>query len=847
MARRQTDRQTLGIDGIEIPVSNLEKLLYPAGGVTKAHVIDYYVRVSKWLLPHLRDRPVTLKRYPDGVKGEHFYEKDAPSFTPEWVRTFPVPRRTGESDIRYIIIDNLATLVWAANLANIEIHPFLHRVPAIETPTSIAFDLDPGEGANIENCAEVAFLLKGIFDDLNLKSFAKVSGSKGIQIYVPLNSPVSYAVTQTFARALAQLLENQYPKLVVSEMAKIARTKKVFIDWSQNSDYKTTVGVYSLRAKRERPFVSAPVSWEELQHAKDLYFSPSEAIDRCEKLGDFWVPVLKLKQQLPDVFVSSVPKAARSRIAPKSLDTYRAKRNFGKTPEPAPEPPLRASGQGGRRRFVIQKHAASHLHYDFRLEMHGVLKSWAVPKGVPYTLEERRLAAATEDHPLEYFDFEGIIPKGQYGGGTVMVWDIGTYEVIEGNYYKGYLHLSLSGKKLKGEWLLVKDKGEAKNWRLTKFGKPIKAVSERKNDTSALTGRSMAQIAAEKDKEWQSNRSPAAVAPAHAKPGPAIDYAALPNAEMQFIEPMQAKLVAELPAGPQWQYEIKLDGYRALAIRTGDRVRLLSRRNNPLNSRFPTIATALEKLDAGTILDGELVALDENGLPSFNTLQNHQTAKTPILYYVFDVLASMGKSLLSVALEHRRDVLTAIAASLPDPIRLSGSLQADPADLIAAGKEQGLEGFIAKSSGSIYEPGRRTGAWVKYKIHKGQELIIGGYRVGTNGFDNLAVGYYEGPKLLFIAKVRNGFTPELRRKVAARFKGLETTVCPFANLPEPKSARRGEALTAEAMKAYRWLKPRLVAEIDFADWTDANHLRHSRFVGFRDDKDPKEVVREVER
>src|SRR4051794_25225004 len=182
---READKQSLHIDGIDVPVSNLEKVLYPTAGVTKTHVIDYYVRVSKWLLPHLRDRPVTLKRYPDGVQGEHFYEKDAPSFTPEWVRTFPVPRRTGESDINYIIVDNLATLVWAANLANLEIHAFLHRVPAIDTPTSIAFDLDPGEGASIENCAEVAFLLKGVFDDLNLKSFSKVSGSKGIQIYVP--------------------------------------------------------------------------------------------------------------------------------------------------------------------------------------------------------------------------------------------------------------------------------------------------------------------------------------------------------------------------------------------------------------------------------------------------------------------------------------------------------------------------------------------------------------------------------------------------------------------------------------------------------------------------------------
>jgi ATP-dependent DNA ligase len=239
--------------------------------------------------------------------------------------------------------------------------------------------------------------------------------------------------------------------------------------------------------------------------------------------------------------------------------------------------------------------------------------------------------------------------------------------------------------------------------------------------------------------------------------------------------------------------------------------------------------------------------LDANGRPSFNIVQNHQTATTLILYYVFDVLAYRGKSLLNVALEERHEVLKTIVFSLSDPIRLSGAVEAAPDDLIAAGKEQGLEGFIAKRRNSIDEPGRRSGAWVKFKIHKRQEIVIGGYRVGPNGFDNLAVGYYEGPKLMFLGKVRNGFTPELRRQVAARFKGLEWETCPFANLPEPKNARRGEALTAQAMKAYRWLKPRLVANIDFADWTEANHLRHSRFVGLRDDKDPKEVVREVER
>ena len=300
--------QQIRVDGKTLSVSNLEKALYPKAGFTKGQVIEYYARVSGYLLPHLKDRPVTMKRYPDGVRGKFFYEKDAPRYTPDWVRTFPVPRRGGGRPIRYILINDRATLVWCANLANLEIHPFLHRVPHIDRPSYAVFDLDPGEGSDILNCSEVAFLLKEVLDHLKLKSFAKVSGSKGIQVYVPLNTAVMYEQAQGFARTVAQFLEREHPNLVISEMAKAARTRKVFIDWSQNSDFKTTAGVYSLRAKRETPFVSMPVTWEELERArkerdsKSLDWQPEAALERLEKIGDLFAPVLKLKQRLPAEF-----------------------------------------------------------------------------------------------------------------------------------------------------------------------------------------------------------------------------------------------------------------------------------------------------------------------------------------------------------------------------------------------------------------------------------------------------------------------------------------------------------------------------------------------------------------
>ena len=498
-----------------IAVSNLDKVLYPAHKFTKADVINYYVHVSKYLLPHLRNRPVTLKRFPNGVFGDSFYEKDAPAFTPSWVKTIPVPRlETPGPDIRYIAINDLPTLVWVASLANLEIHPFLHRAPRLDRPTSMVFDCDPGEGANILACARVALMLRDVLGDLGLKSFAKVSGSKGLQVYVPLNSAITYDETQPLAKALAELLAQREPKLIVSAMAKRLRTKKVFIDWSQNAQHKTTVGVYSLRAKTYKPHVSVPVQWEELEAALEtrdveaLFFTPEQTIERLDKFGDLFKPALALKQTLPAEIRRHLTQARAPKAKhPDSLKTYEAKRDFRKTSEPKPAP--QRSRQGSRRRFVIQKHAASHLHYDFRLEMHDVLKSWSVPKGPPLKLDERRLAMPTEDHPIDYLDFEGIIPKGQYGGGTVMVWDIGTYELLDGNYYKGFLRVYLNGTKLKGEWTLqrfVDGKDERDKWRLIKTQRNTRAISKKRDDESALTKRTMREIATAADAQWQSNR-----------------------------------------------------------------------------------------------------------------------------------------------------------------------------------------------------------------------------------------------------------------------------------------------------------------------------------------------------
>lgn len=476
-----------------------EKVFFSGNGFRKGDVIAYYLKAAPFILPHLKNRPVTLIRFPDGAGGEHFYEKNAPRYRPKWLKTAPVRRSGDGGTIDYILINDVRSLAWCVNLAAIELHPFLHRAPKIHRPTLIAFDLDPGEGATILTCVDVAFWVKEVLDGLGLKSFPKVSGSKGVQVYVPLNNPAAtYAMTGGFAHAVADLLTQQHPDRVVSRMPKVLRKDKVLVDWSQNSEMKTTVCVYAMRAKRDEPFISVPVAWEELRKARkpeQLFFSPDEALARMKKLGDLFAPVQTLKQKLPKGF-SAAP----------ALSEYSRKRDFTRTAEPPPK--VERGPAGPERNFVIQKHAASHLHYDFRLEMDGTLKSWAVPKGLPYEPGVKRSAFAVEDHPLNYMRFEGTIPQGQYGGGTVMVWDIGTYRVTKGDYGSGRLHLELKGRKLKGAWRMFKIRSqEGKDvWLIEKEGGAMKPLTPRQEDASVLTRRSMARIAKDNDAQWDSSR-----------------------------------------------------------------------------------------------------------------------------------------------------------------------------------------------------------------------------------------------------------------------------------------------------------------------------------------------------
>ncbi|HZR78379.1 MAG TPA: non-homologous end-joining DNA ligase [Chthoniobacterales bacterium] len=575
------------------------------------------------------------------------------------------------------------------------------------------------------------------------------------------------------------------------------------------------------------------------------------------------------------------------------LKKYQQKRDFSKTAEPSGGKPLPKQVRGACR-FVIQKHDASRLHYDFRLQMEGVLKSWALPKGLPWAKGEKHLAVEVEDHPIDYEDFEGIIPQGQYGGGTVMVWDQGVYYVFGEQPVKslrdGRLHLVLAGEKAQGEWTLVRMRGrdgEKNTWLIIKTGNAVKPPSKKTEDQSVKTGRTMAQIANQRDAEWQSNRQVAAadsaasanskfkariqaalkkkaqgvnkngggraVAPQKsASPDANVDLALkkLPSARPRFIEPMKARLEENPPAHGDWLYELKFDGIRAITIKDGKRVSLISRNGNKLDKRFPEIADAVKELPVyECVLDGEAVALDQEGRSSFQLLQalEMEGRKAPLRFYVFDLLQLNGESLLDLPVEQRKQVLASVCEKVGDPIRYSGEITGDVKSLLAEVKRRGLEGLIGKQRGSKYEPGRRSGAWIKLKSLNEQEFVIGGYTPPAGSrkyFGAVLVGYCESGKLKFAGKVGTGFTEKSLSMLYKKFRAEERDDCPFVDLPSKQGGAWVQGITPSMMHKMHWVNPKFVAQVKFLEWTRDLKLRAPVFLGLRDDKDPRKVVRE---
>lgn len=556
-----------------------------------------------------------------------------------------------------------------------------------------------------------------------------------------------------------------------------------------------------------------------------------------------------------------------------ALTRYKQKRSFKDTPEPTGGKPSAKA-----LKFVIQKHDASRLHYDFRLEMEGVLKSWAVPKGPSTDPGIKRLAMMVEDHPFNYRDFEGVIPKGNYGAGTVIVWDEGTYTPIEEFKTKkeqekhllkqlkdGNLKIILKGKKLKGEFALVRTNGMGENsWLLIKHKDKFASKTDiTKKDKSVLSGKTIAKVAVSGNKIWESNRSktkPAArktgskktavkkVVPSKAaKKKLNIDLSSSPKSPFpKTASPMLATLVDKPFDETGWIYEIKWDGYRALAMCNKKEINLISRNNKSFNDKFYPVYEAVKAWGIYGIVDGEIAVINDKGVTNFGSLQNWRSeADGELIYYVFDILWLDGHDLTQLPLTERREILR---SQLPPEgiIRMSENFETSATAFMEAAGNIGLEGFIAKKADSIYVQGERTRNWLKIKLNKRHEVVIGGFTV-NNGtkkiFSSLLVGIHENGKFVYTGKIGTGFTEKMQKEMMKLFNPLVTKKVPFAEEPDYNKPSRFRPNPPHATVA--WLKPELVCEVSYAEVTSDGVMRHPSFEGMREDKKAKDVVREI--
>jgi bifunctional non-homologous end joining protein LigD len=558
------------------------------------------------------------------------------------------------------------------------------------------------------------------------------------------------------------------------------------------------------------------------------------------------------------------------------LTEYKKKRSFQKTPEPTG-----GSAKGNKLQFVIQKHDASRLHYDFRLELKGVLKSWAVPKGPSLNPADKRLAMLVEDHPFDYKNFEGIIPEGNYGAGTVIIWDEGTYEPVEEvgeksaqekhllkAFEKGSVKIRMHGKKLKGEFALVRTRGRGDNsWLLIKHRDKYASEQDvREKDKSVISGKTIERMANDKKaNHWKSNRSSTAkksAAPKKAAKRKATSRRLTKDSKDEVsmeeilnmvskkvkgkmpvdVKPMLATLVDKPFDEEGWSYEVKWDGFRTLSYLNEGNVEMRSRNNKDFNKKFYPIYNALKDWPINAVIDGEITVLDESGVPDFNALQEWRSeADGQLVYYLFDILWLDGYDLTETPLEERREVLKNILPPT-DVIRLSETFAVTGTDFFELADKMGLEGIIAKKNDSVYTPNVRSKAWLKIKTEKHQEAIIAGYTKNektSKKFSALLMGVYEKDELVFIGPVGTGFTAKMQTELLGKLKPLETTKCPFKEVPDYNKPSRFRPNPPKA--EVTWIKPTLVAEISYRASTNDGSMRHPSFRGLREDKNPKEV------
>jgi bifunctional non-homologous end joining protein LigD len=773
LAKKNSQLTQVGKHKLEL--SNLDKVLFPEDGIVKAEVIEYYLKIAPTILNHIKGRAMTLIRFPDGIYGESFYQKNRPEWAPDWIEFASL----GSILKDYIVATEPALLVWIANLAGLELHQLHSRKPHFDKPDYMVFDLDPPEGYDFRKIQPLAFQLKEFIETFGYTTFVKTTGGKGIHICCPLVPQQDFSTVFDAAQAIALPFVERNSQETTLHIKKEARKGRVLVDIYRIRSGQSIVSPYSLRGRIGAP-VSMPLTWDELEKVKDpKIFNINNAVEKVLTDGDAWESFGAYAVELHTHRTTSVEVAKKlpknkKHKSPEQLQKYEEKRDFGKTPEPEAE-----IITGNNNNFVVHRHHASHLHYDLRLEQDGVLKSWAVPKGLPPRPGVKRLAVQTEDHPMKYLTFHGKIPKGEYGGGDMWIYALGKYQITKEK--KDGFYFRLNSKEMTGEYRMHRTKEK-------------EYLLERVDD-------------------------------------PQVDHV------NQFIEPMLSENRDKPLAGNDYIYEVKWDGIRALISYEDGKLRIRTRNQNDVTDQFPELQVGEAAFRAtNAVFDAEIVVLDAAGKPVFNNVINRlmtsgeasiqkAAKKNPSNCYIFDCLYLDGRSLINEPL-HRRKEFLADAVRFDTPYRVSDSVE-DGDSLLEAAKEHGLEGIMAKKRDSKYLPGKRTDCWYKIKIRQSCEVFIVGYTKGQGErgltFGALHIAERAEGKLHYRGKVGTGFDDTTIKSISALLK----------NVPEVKKADVVGKVFDEKISVF--VEAKVIAEVTYSKLTPDKMFREPVFLKLRPD------------
>ena len=788
MASRTAQITQVGKRKIEL--SNLNKVLYPDDGIIKAQLIEYYFKIAPTILAHVKGRPLSLVRFPDGITGESFYQKNRPGWAPDWVEHVTL----GEEEKDYVIASEEASLVWLANLSAIELHQMHSRAPHFDKPDYITYDFDPPDGFKFAQVAELALEFKEHLEGFGYHPFVKTTGRKGLHVLTPIEPKWGFHEVFETAQAVAQPFVEAHGTALTLQIKKDRRAGKVLLDIYRNRQSQTIVAAYSVRGLRGAP-VSTPLQWEELSALKSSQaFDLRNVPQRLVENGDPWEAMAayataihtERKEVKPTPAkpgraarprsqggAAAPPSRVRKYKTPEQLEAYSRKRSFDKTSEPPPKAIV-----GGGSAFVVHRHHASRLHYDLRLEQKGVLKSWAVPKGLPPRPGIMRLAVNVEDHPLEYVNFEGAIPKGEYGGGMMWKFAQGRYEITKEK--KDGFYFRLQSRELNAEYRTHRTK----------------------------------------ENQWLLERVDS----------PQMDWLRAP------IEPMLSQAASKPPDSKDYLFEVKWDGLRALIALDEGELRIRGRNGTDFTKQFPELLLPEQAFRATSALfDGEIVCLEADGKPNFRNVIHRMQQKTegaierararhPAVCYVFDCLYLDGRPIVNEPLIRRREWLED-AIRKDSAYRVSGIVDDGPA-FFQAVKEMGLEGIMAKQRNSIYQPAKRSDAWLKIKARQTAECVIIGYTRGKgdreSAFGALHLAQAVSDEWKYVGKVGSGFDDDALKAVAAEVKKLKTIKRPIKEKPldDARSV---------------WIEPQLACEVEYASLTPDGMLREPVFLRLRPD------------